>query len=388
MAGSVSGPTSSKGKTLSAILGDHGPYGYREAALIGLDVTRALSAVHRAGLLHCDIKPENVMREEGGRILLMDFGLSTLPQRGDRIGGTPNYMAPELLRGQPPSVASDLHAVGVLLYFLVTGAHPVKLSGLTLAEAAEASQHRTPLVDYRADLPDSFIRVVNRAIDLDPAKRFSSAGQMAEALAECVGVSSAPTAAVAVAVPAPAANAVIQAKEKNRDKEKKPRTTLQKVGLALIALAFVVKSEWPKHESAAEKPPTPPIAGAPGSSDRYLKAQALLVQSYKDSNVAAAVDQFEQLTRADPKYALGWAGLSYGHYVQYAKSHDEKLLDDAKAEAKQALALDDETAQADVTLARLAALAGQNSVAMDFANDAIDADPTNADAYRAQVRCL
>ena len=75
------------GKTLSALIRAQGPFGYREAALIGLDVARALSAVHRTGLLHRDIKSENVMREEGGRILLMDFGLSSLPQLQANICG-------------------------------------------------------------------------------------------------------------------------------------------------------------------------------------------------------------------------------------------------------------------------------------------------------------
>ena len=99
-----------KGKTLSALLGMQGPFGYREAVLIGLDVTRALSAVHRSGLLHRDIKAENVMREEGGHILLMDFGLSTLPHRQEDIAGTPNYMAPELWEGKTATVASDIYS--------------------------------------------------------------------------------------------------------------------------------------------------------------------------------------------------------------------------------------------------------------------------------------
>ena len=96
------------GKTLSFLVLAQGPFGYREAALIGLDVAKALSAVHRAGLLHRDIKAENVMREEGGRILLMDFGLSTLPQRQTGVAGTPTYMAPELFSGSAATVASAI----------------------------------------------------------------------------------------------------------------------------------------------------------------------------------------------------------------------------------------------------------------------------------------
>ena len=118
------------GKTLAALVREQGPFGYRETALIGLDVTKALSAVHRAGLVHRDIKAENVMREEGGRILLMDFGLSALATRQQELAGSPRYMAPELFRGAEASVASDIYAVGVLLFFLVRGTIPVWASQL------------------------------------------------------------------------------------------------------------------------------------------------------------------------------------------------------------------------------------------------------------------
>src|ERR1700691_3105366 len=151
------------GKTLSFLVLAQGPFGYREAALIGLDVAKALSAVHRAGLLHRDIKAENVMREEGGRILLMDFGLSTLPQLQTGVAGTPTYMAPELFRGNPATVASDIYSMGVLLYFLVTGEYPVRLRKRPFAEAVGALGERRTLMDLRPDLPEPFLRTVNRA---------------------------------------------------------------------------------------------------------------------------------------------------------------------------------------------------------------------------------
>src|SRR5436305_3049494 len=138
-----------RGKTLSVLVGEQGTFGAREAALIGLDVARALSAVHRAGLLHRDIKAENVMREEGGRILLMDFGLSALEQRQTNIAGTPNYMAPELFEGGKSTIATDIYAMGVLLYFLVAGDYPVRLGGLSTREAADAFPKRKPLMDLR-----------------------------------------------------------------------------------------------------------------------------------------------------------------------------------------------------------------------------------------------
>jgi RNA polymerase sigma factor (sigma-70 family) len=110
-----------QGQTLEHLLRERGPFGAGEATLIGLDVCRALSAVHRAGLLHRDIKARNVMREHGGRIVLMDFGAGV--DHGDSddsasgLAGTPLYMAPEVLNGKEASVGSDIYSVG---YFCIT----------------------------------------------------------------------------------------------------------------------------------------------------------------------------------------------------------------------------------------------------------------------------
>ena len=101
-----------KGQTLAELVTTQGATGPREAALIGIEVCRAAGAVHAAGFLHRDIKAANVMREEGGRILLMDFGLTHEHGVGGDASGTPAYMAPELLLGQPATIASDVYAIG------------------------------------------------------------------------------------------------------------------------------------------------------------------------------------------------------------------------------------------------------------------------------------
>ena len=178
------------GKTLSTLLREQGILGCREAAMIALDVTRALSAVHRAGIVHRDIKAENVMREEGGRILLMDFGLSTLQQHQAEIAGTPNYMAPEIFAGSQGTVSTDIYAVGVLLYFLIAGDYPVKLGGMNTMQALAALRSRKPLTDVRSDVPEMMLRILAKAMELDTSKRYTSAGQLADALAESLGTQS------------------------------------------------------------------------------------------------------------------------------------------------------------------------------------------------------
>jgi hypothetical protein len=181
-----------KGQTLDAIVQAQGPLGAREVAVIGIDVCRALAAVHAAGLLHGDVKAHNVMREEGGRIDLMDFGasrdLSQTPAAGKDFAGTPLYIAPEVFSGAPRSTASDVYSLGVLLYYLASGRYPVDGDTRSAIDRQHASTGaRRHLLDVRPDLPDTFVQVVQRAIAESPADRFASVGALEEALAGFLG---------------------------------------------------------------------------------------------------------------------------------------------------------------------------------------------------------
>jgi tetratricopeptide (TPR) repeat protein len=352
-----------RGRTLSFLVSSQGPFGYREAALIGLDVAKALSAVHRAGILHRDIKAENVMREEGGRILLMDFGLSTLPQRSTEIAGTPNYMAPELFSGSPATVAADIYSVGVLLFYLVSGQHPARLGGLTAKEAAAAISQRRTLTDLRPDISESFMRTVSVALDIDPAKRFASAGQLAEALAE----------SLSTPLPVETAPPPAKASWSNR----------LWVGIAaLVVLAGVGLAIW----SARAPHPAGVTAGVPaGEYDQYQKAQDFLQHSYTEANLASAVSGFQEVLKTDPNFALAEAGLGYAYFLQYRNNRDEKLLDLAKQATAKALQLDANLAPPYITMARIAALQGQTSLAMQQVQKALGLDPHSAEAYGAQA---
>jgi serine/threonine-protein kinase len=178
-----------RGRSLADVVRADGPRGPEEAAVIGLSVCRALAAVHAAGLVHRDVKAHNVMRESGGRIVLMDFGAGrdtavAEPLGWSRAPGTPAYMAPEVIAGEPATRASDLYSVGVLLYFLVTRRYPFE--GRTLMEIAvgHGTGRRRLLADERPDLPDRFIRIVERALATNPAERYLSAGAIVHELAD------------------------------------------------------------------------------------------------------------------------------------------------------------------------------------------------------------
>jgi eukaryotic-like serine/threonine-protein kinase len=181
-----------KGQTLDAIVQAQGPLGAREVAVIGIDLCRALAAVHGAGLLHGDVKAHNVMREEGGRIVLMDFGasrdLSQAPASGRDFAGTPLYIAPEVFAGAPRSAASDVYSLGVLLYYLASGRYPVDGDTRSAIDRqhAQTTGHRH-LRDARPDLSDAFVHIVQRAIAQNPADRYSTAGTLEQALSGFLG---------------------------------------------------------------------------------------------------------------------------------------------------------------------------------------------------------
>ncbi len=357
-----------RGKTLAELLRVQGRFGFHEAALIGLDVSSALSAVHRAGILHRDIKAENVMREEGGRILLMDFGLSALQQGQTNIAGTPNYMAPEIFRGSPSTVATDIYAAGVLLYYLVAGEYPVRLSGLSALESLVRIAKRRPLMDLRPDVPEALLRTVNMAMDLDPAKRYSSAGELAAALAESLGISPPPE------------NISVRIARPSQKRKRAGILAGVAVGVAIVAGFLFWPAVLQRLLHISGKP-----ASVPSSTtyDQYQKAQDLLLRSYKNVNTAEAVKELQAVLQADPTFALAEARLGTAYFLQYRNSHDAKLLDMARDASNRAINLDPNLAPPYITLSRMAAMQGQTPLAMQLAHKALDLDPRSPEAYGA-----
>jgi len=181
------------GSTLSEVIEEQGPMSAQEAARVGIDLCRALAAVHAAGIVHRDLKPLNVMRERGGRIVLLDFGLGVFTTDGrarddaSAIAGSPLFMAPEQILGEEVTPRTDIYALGVLLYHLATGKYPVATFQLRELFAAITHGELRPLRDARPDLPEAFVQVVTRALSRDPRGRYASAGEMEQALLASIG---------------------------------------------------------------------------------------------------------------------------------------------------------------------------------------------------------
>ncbi len=174
-----------RGTSLAELLARHGPFPAEEVRGIGLDLAHALAAVHRHGLRHGDVKPENVMREVSGRIVLMDFGAARELDAANApvVSGSLPYLAPEVLRGAAPTAASDLYALGVLLFRLLTGTWPYPADDLAGLLRAQDEGRRLRLTAIRRDVPRPLARAIEAALALDPARRPASALAFAALLA-------------------------------------------------------------------------------------------------------------------------------------------------------------------------------------------------------------
>jgi len=178
------------GPTLGHVVASSGPFTPDEVARAGRDLCGALAAVHRAGLLHGEIKAQNVMRDADGRIVLMDFGAgrdqaSVTQPHG--VAGTPLYLAPEIFGGIPPSVQSDIYSLGVLLYHLATGGYPIDAPTFAGIHDRHRRGERRSLAAARPDLPRAIAGVVDRALSPDPSARFANAEDMGRAFEAATG---------------------------------------------------------------------------------------------------------------------------------------------------------------------------------------------------------
>jgi ATP/maltotriose-dependent transcriptional regulator MalT len=173
--------------TLAAWIHGHGPLTVRDAVETGVRLAGALETAHRAGVLHRDVKPPNVLLTAYGEPQLCDFGVARVaggPETGshDVVGSLP-YIAPELFRGAAVSVAADIYGLAATVFAALSGDPPFKL---TVGDNPAAFARRVlagPIPDLRAkDVPDPICSALELGLNLDPARRPSSAAAFGEVL--------------------------------------------------------------------------------------------------------------------------------------------------------------------------------------------------------------
>lgn len=171
-----------QGEKLSEVIRKEGPLDISRAVRLGLQIADGLAAAHRAGVIHRDIKPDNVMvvgAPGNEDIKLMDFGIARMMDTGTvgnltrpgMIMGTPAYMAPEQAEGSEISEQTDLYALGIVLYEMLSGTVPFKAPTPSAVLIKQLQEAPAPLRKLRREVPAALERIVMRALEKKPQKR-------------------------------------------------------------------------------------------------------------------------------------------------------------------------------------------------------------------------
>ncbi len=177
------------GQDLKHIIRAEAPLPIQRAVDIAIQICAALGTAHRAGLVHCDVKPQNVLVTRDGRVKVTDFGIAralsqTATAISDTVWGTPHYISPEQAAGEPPTPASDVYAVGVIVYEMLAGRLPFEGDTHTQLALAHLRDEPPPLASLNPAVPVQIDQIVRKVMSKEPAARYRNADQLATILIE------------------------------------------------------------------------------------------------------------------------------------------------------------------------------------------------------------
>jgi serine/threonine protein kinase len=171
---------------------DEGQLDLAETARVAQHVGAGLTALHEAGIVHRDLKPSNIIIDPSGTALLTDFGLAkgrayTVLTKPGQVMGTLDYLAPELIKGEPASPATDIYALGCTIYECVAGQPPFADKEGIQVGLAHVAEPPPDLAQFRDELPAAFTAAVLSALAKDPQQRPQTAVEYGQRLAEAAG---------------------------------------------------------------------------------------------------------------------------------------------------------------------------------------------------------
>lgn len=176
------------GEDLKAVIRREAPMPVERALDLAIQICAGVGYAHRAGFVHCDVKPQNVLITADGRVKVADFGIAralssaTLYTQTDMVWGSPHYFSPEQAAGEPPTPASDVYSIGVVLFEMLTGRTPFEADNPT-ALALMHLRDTPPLVtQFNPQVPVALEQIVTKLLAKEPAARYRTADQLARIL--------------------------------------------------------------------------------------------------------------------------------------------------------------------------------------------------------------
>jgi serine/threonine protein kinase len=338
-----------KGQSLREII-DGGPIPWERALEWLASILDALGRLHQEGIVHRDLKPENIMVTPEGTIKLMDFGVASLASsatltKEETTLGTAFYMSPEQAAGAKVGPRSDLFAVGIILYELVTGRRPFRGDHPMAVLYAIVNEPPLPLEKTGDDLPEGLKAVLARALEKDPEKRFPDAASFGQAL---------------VALLKGEADSVDQAYRADRGRRNLLSFILPvavMIGLAVVISSWLVSTRMNRGDRA-----TATLHNERG-------------QDYHQMGVIdSARAEYQRAILADREYEVPWNNLA-------VLSIGENELEEADSLLLEALAIDPEYAAALFNLGLVHWKRGDPEGAEEFYRASLDADSSFWQGY-------
>ncbi|HRK89518.1 MAG TPA: protein kinase [Anaerolineales bacterium] len=176
------------GKDLKQLVRERGRFTIEQGIPLMIQACAGVGYAHRAGLVHCDIKPHNMLVSKDMRLKVTDFGiaraLATIKpgERNDIVWGSPLYFAPEQALGEAPTPASDVYSLGVVMYELLTGTPPFTASTADELARLHISARPLPVSEYVPDIPSLLEEIIMKVLSKEPSARYRTADQLGRVL--------------------------------------------------------------------------------------------------------------------------------------------------------------------------------------------------------------
>jgi len=340
-----------QGQTLAARL-KQGPLDLPPAVAIAAQVAAALAEAHRHGIVHRDIKPQNIMLTAGSQVKVLDFGIATataatevdartitrLTEAG-AIAGTVPYMSPEQIRGEPLDARSDVFSIGCVLYEMIGHVNPFLRGHAADTMSAILTTDPAPL--SKASVPAELQRIVRKCLEKDRERRYQSTRELVEDLEalrhdlETQPLTGTPRA------PAPAPG---PASKKTLSRVVYSSVAALAAVVIAVALYVSMRQEKPPATVAASMAAAPTarlsdgaLASSSAEANEYYEKGLLFLRSRY--NVPRAIEMFERALRLDPHFAEARAYHAFSQFllIDGGYSNDAGLLYKAEEETRQAL---------------------------------------------------
>ncbi len=181
-----------EGRTLKRVLRDHQVQTGRSLPIdrvldLVIQVCAGIGYAHRAGLVHCDVKPQNVLVTRDERVKVADFGIAQAVSQGpaalqEQVWGTPQYLSPEQATGEPATPASDVYAIGVILFELLAGRTPFQAESLTRVAEKHVWERPPRVSSFNPAVPPPLDLIIEKVLAKEPAGRYRTADQLGRIL--------------------------------------------------------------------------------------------------------------------------------------------------------------------------------------------------------------